>query len=191
LILTIRIESYRVKVAVVDVDAAVVKVGYLEVAVRVDEGTGESGVAGSVCCFDGDDGIDGGSSGAGRDADARVPPGDCAVEGCEEKAGGKTAREDEVGGDAVEDCSGGGAGREGFVVGIDLGDGNDQGVFDAGSIEERAESGAVIGYPPRAGGAAGQAPRVDEGRVSDRCDARDVGDEVDLSVVLSEGDGGQ
>jgi hypothetical protein len=173
------------KVTVVDVDAAVVEIGCVEVAVTVHESAGESGVAGSVCRFDGDDGIDGGSSGAGRDADVRVPPGDCAVEGCEEKAGGKTAREDEVGGDAVEDCSGGSAGGEGFVVGIDLGNGDDQGVFDAGSVEECAEAGAVIGDPPGTGGAAGQAPGVDESRVCDRSDAGGVGDEVDLGVVLS------
>ena len=107
LILIVRVESYGVKVTVVDIDAAVVEVGSVQVAVAVDESAGETGVAGSVCRFDCDDGIDGGSSGAGRDADVRVPPGDGAVEGSEEKAGGKTARENEVGGDAVEDCSGG------------------------------------------------------------------------------------
>jgi hypothetical protein len=96
-----------VKVAVVDIDAAFVEVGSVEVAVAVDQSAGETGVAGSIGRFDGDDGMDGGSSGAGRNGDVRVPPGDCAVEGSEEKAGGKTAREDEVGGDAVEDCSGG------------------------------------------------------------------------------------
>jgi len=191
LILIVRVESYAVKVGVVDVDAAVGEVGCVEVAVPVDEGAGETGVAGSIGRFDGDDGIDGGSSSTGRDADVRVPPGDCAVEGSEEKAGGKTAREDEVGGDAVEDCSGGSAGGEGFVVGIDLGNGDDQGIFDAGSVEEGAETGAVIGDPPGAGGAAGQAPGVDESRVCDRSDAGGVGDEIDLGVVLSGGDSGQ
>ena len=184
-ILVVWVESYGVKVAVIDIDAAVVEVGCVEVAVPVDEGAGETGVAGSIGRFDRDDGIDGGSSRTRRDADVRVPPDDCAVEGSEEKAGGKTAGEDEVGWNAVEDCSSGGAGGEGFVVGIDLGNGDDQGVFDAGSIEEGAEAGAVIGDPPGAGGAAGQAPGVDEGRVGDRSDAGGVGDEVDLCVVLS------
>ena len=184
-ILIVRVESYGVKVAVIDIDAAVVEVGCVEVAVPVDESAGETGVAGSIGRFDRDDGIDGGSRRTRRDADIRVPPGDCAVEGSEEKAGGKTAGEDKVGWDAVEDCSSGGAGGEGFVVGIDLGNGDDQGVFDAGSIEEGAEAGAVIGDPPGAGGAAGQAPGVDEGRVGDRSDAGGVGDEVDLCVVLS------
>ncbi len=185
LILIVRVESYAVKVAVVDIDATFGEVGCVEVAVPVDEGASEAGVAGSIGRLDHDDGIDGGSSGAGRDPDVRVPPGDCAVESSEEKAGGKTAREDEVRWDAVEDCSGGGAGGEGFVVGIDLGGGDDQGVFSAGSIEEGAEAGAVIGDPPGAGGAAGQTPGVDEGRVGDRSDAGGVGDEIDLSVVLS------
>jgi len=89
LVLIVRVETCGVKVAVVDVDAAVVEVGCVEVAVPVDEGTGETGVAGSIGRFDRDDCVDRGSIGAGRDADVRVPPGNCAVESSEEKAGGK------------------------------------------------------------------------------------------------------
>jgi hypothetical protein len=96
-----------VKVGVVDVDAAFGEIGCVEIAVPINEGAGETCVAGSIARFDRDDGIDGGSSGAGRDGDVGVPPGDCTVEGSEEKGGGKTARQDEVGRDAVEDCSSG------------------------------------------------------------------------------------
>jgi flagellar basal body-associated protein FliL len=51
LIVFVRVERYGVKVAVVDVDAAVVEVGCIEVAVTLNEGTGETGEAGPVCRF--------------------------------------------------------------------------------------------------------------------------------------------
>src|ERR1700733_8378479 len=41
--------------------------------------------------------------------------------------------------------TGGGTRGKDLVVGIDLGNGDDQGVFDAGSIEEGAEACAIIG----------------------------------------------
>ena len=75
LIMIVGVKSYGVKVAVVDIDAAFVEVGCIEVAVTVNEGAGETGVAGSIGCFDGDDGIDGGRIGAGCDGDVRVPSG--------------------------------------------------------------------------------------------------------------------
>jgi hypothetical protein len=55
-----------------DLDAAVGEVDCVEAAVTVNKYNGEAGIAGSSCSFDGDDGIDRGSSRTGRDANGAV-----------------------------------------------------------------------------------------------------------------------
>jgi hypothetical protein len=172
---------------VVDVDGAPIEVGGVEVALALDGGAGEAGVAGAVGGLDHDDGVRGGRRSAGGYCDGWVPSGDSAVNGREEKGGGRACSQEEVRRAGVGDGAGGRAGGEGLAVGVGFGNGHDEWVDDSSAVIEGTQASAVVGDPPGAARRAGESPGIDEMRIGDRSYAGCVRYKIDLGVVLRVG----
>ncbi|MEA2257560.1 MAG: hypothetical protein QOJ51_385 [Acidobacteriaceae bacterium] len=169
---------------IVGVDSAFIEVGGVEVAITIHRGASETGVAGSVRSLDHDDGVRGGRRRTGSYSNSWVPSGDGAVNGGEEKSGRRAWSQGEVRGTGVGDGAGGSAVGKGLVVGVGFGNSHDQWVDGSSTVVECAQASAIVGDPPRAAGAAGKTPRIDEVGVGDGRHAGCIGYEIDLGVVL-------
>jgi hypothetical protein len=161
------LQSHFVEGVVVDVDRAFVEVGGIEVALAVDGGAGEAGVAGSVGGLYHHHGMRGRRRTAAGYSDGWVPSGDGAVNGGEKKIRGRACGQEEIRGAAIGDGARGSPGGEGLAGGVCFRNGHDEWIDGPSAVVEGTQASAVVGDPPRAAGSARDSPGIDEIGVGD------------------------
>src|SRR3984957_4359908 len=161
------LQSDFVEGVVVDVDRAFVEVGGVEVALAVDGGAGEAGVAGSVGGFYHHHGVRGRRRCAAGYSDGRVPSGDGAVNSGEKKIRGRARGQQEISGAGIGDGARRSPRGEGLAGGVCFRNGHDEWIDRPSAVVERTQASAVVGDPPRAAGSARDSPGIDQIGVRD------------------------